>query len=94
MSDSNEVSQKSSAMTSAIIAIVLAVLAFVIPGIGILLAIGAILMGRRASALAAMQGDDSARTLAKIAVIISWLGLLVAFLVLLFVGGGIFAAFL
>ena len=94
MTDSNQTPQKASAMTSAIIAIVLAILAFLIPGIGILLAIGAIMMGRRASSLASAQGDDGAKTLARIAVVVSWLGLAVALFIVLIFGGGIFAAFL
>lgn len=77
------------AMLIAIIAIVCAILGFLIPGLGLILAIAALLLGLRARKLAAQDANGTARVLATVAVIGGVISVFVALLVLLFVGGGV-----
>ena len=77
----------SNAMLIAILAIVCAILGFLIPGLGLLLAIAALFLGLRARRLAAQDANGTAKMLATVAVIGGVISVFVALLVLLFVGG-------
>lgn len=79
----------SNAMLIAIVAIVCAILGFLIPGLGLLLAIAALFLGLRARKLAAQDANPTARVLATVAVIGGVISVCVALIVLLFVGGGV-----
>jgi hypothetical protein len=82
----------SSSMTKAVIAIVCAVLAFFLPGLGVILAIFGLVLGIKARKEAQAEGDENAALVGLIAIVITAIALIfaaLALLSLLALGGGL-----
>lgn len=86
--------ESGSAMVPSVIAIVLAALAFFIPGLGILFAIGALFFGFKARKQAKTDSNKNANILATIAVIAAFFSLFGALIIFLLLGGALGGLFL